>query len=729
MAQDTKVAEKPCSIPTFERNRYFFGKPMTVHDFDAEQQYSIAKSRLLNRLIHGTGILCGMQLSKLTIADGKFTVEISEGAALDCCGNLIVSNRRETVEVRGVPVDGANYLYVKFAECVRQPIMASANVSSCEEVCCYNRIRETFEVFVSGLPAASPTFTGNVKRSDGQGIVGAKVEALQKEIVQYETLTNNNGNFTLQIAASGAASLFDVRASATGFGASTKTNQTASATPLSDFLLLPQTGIAPASVCREATRKYFEDRLRVCPNCDDPRVFLAVINVTEEAVTINQTETDRVRSVLYSNPMLHDLLCDHLADFNNPHRTTADQVAALQSVNGSGNGPNKPYSANIDLVPDSTITITAHSKTIDVKLANDAVRPVHLNNDTINNLLVSDGTITVQSNTAGKNIAIKTNPATSATSVGAATVAGVSKKFSPEDHVHDLANDVVTKDKLAGSVISTLVASDGTITVAADPAAKVIRIKTNPAASVSSVAGTKVFGTSPRYSPDDHAHDLANDTVTKDKLAPTVINTLVVAADDTITVTPDLAARQIRIKANPAKTSDSFRVTTGVVAFNNVEAGDLVHSDQISHNLDATTFAIVLGLESTRQTEGGAAAATIEIGDLFVIQAQRPLLAATYVAGAETFVVHLRDTRRSQNASTPPSTYFVRWWAIPSTSESNIKPELLDATLKRIRSLPGNTMEELVKDLKVKADQLQLVLDRLMADGLVREEGGKFFPI
>jgi len=38
-------------------------------------------------------------------------------------------------------------------------------------------------------------------------------------------------------------------------------------------------------------------------------------------------------------------------------------------------------------------------------------------------------------------------------------------------------------------------------------------------------------------------------------------------------------------------------------------------------------------------------------------------------------------------------------------------------------------MEELVKDLKVKADQLQLVLDRLMADGLVREEGGKFFPI
>ena len=38
MAQETKVEETRCSLQTFERNRYFYGKPMTVSDFEAEGQ-------------------------------------------------------------------------------------------------------------------------------------------------------------------------------------------------------------------------------------------------------------------------------------------------------------------------------------------------------------------------------------------------------------------------------------------------------------------------------------------------------------------------------------------------------------------------------------------------------------------------------------------------------------------------------------------------------------------
>src|SRR6266566_2245099 len=154
MAQETTIQQQTCLIPTFERNRYFFGKPMTVRDFEAEQQYVINKTRLLNRLIHGVGILCGMQVSLPSTVNGKFKVNISEGAALDCCGNLIIVNRlQDGVEVQGGGFpDGTYYLYVKFAECVRQPIMASGNVSSCEEACSYNRIRETFEVFATREP-------------------------------------------------------------------------------------------------------------------------------------------------------------------------------------------------------------------------------------------------------------------------------------------------------------------------------------------------------------------------------------------------------------------------------------------------------------------------------------------------------------------------------------------------------------------------------------------------
>lgn len=37
----------------FERNRYFYGKLLSVDDFDAEQRYMNDKRRMLNRFLHG----------------------------------------------------------------------------------------------------------------------------------------------------------------------------------------------------------------------------------------------------------------------------------------------------------------------------------------------------------------------------------------------------------------------------------------------------------------------------------------------------------------------------------------------------------------------------------------------------------------------------------------------------------------------------------------------------
>src|SRR5215831_1762183 len=218
MAQETTVADTSCLIPTFERNRYFTGKPMMVSDFDAEQRYLIGKSRLQNQLIHGPGIICGLALGDARLADGKLTVEIAEGAALDCCGNLIVVNRTDRVEVqRPADLDGVYYVYIRFSECVRQPIMATTNASQCGEVCCYNRIRETFELI--GLPKTSvtpTTFTGAVKtgaRGDVP-VVGARVKALQSGLVKAATLSDGSGNFSLDV---GSAGSFDIEVSATGF--------------------------------------------------------------------------------------------------------------------------------------------------------------------------------------------------------------------------------------------------------------------------------------------------------------------------------------------------------------------------------------------------------------------------------------------------------------------------------------------------------------------------------
>ena len=46
----------------FERNKYFYGKLLTVDDFETEQRYMNDKRRVLNRFLYGTGVVCGLNV-------------------------------------------------------------------------------------------------------------------------------------------------------------------------------------------------------------------------------------------------------------------------------------------------------------------------------------------------------------------------------------------------------------------------------------------------------------------------------------------------------------------------------------------------------------------------------------------------------------------------------------------------------------------------------------------
>lgn len=70
----------------FERNRYFYGKLLSVEDFQREQSYMNHKRRLLNRLLYGSGILCGMQV----IEADQESISVEMGVALDGYGREIV---------------------------------------------------------------------------------------------------------------------------------------------------------------------------------------------------------------------------------------------------------------------------------------------------------------------------------------------------------------------------------------------------------------------------------------------------------------------------------------------------------------------------------------------------------------------------------------------------------------------------------------------------------------
>lgn len=69
-----------------ERNRYYYGKLLTVRDFEREQDYIRSKNELNNRVLHGAGVVCGMGV---TVSDDT-TLLIESGMALDYSGREIV---------------------------------------------------------------------------------------------------------------------------------------------------------------------------------------------------------------------------------------------------------------------------------------------------------------------------------------------------------------------------------------------------------------------------------------------------------------------------------------------------------------------------------------------------------------------------------------------------------------------------------------------------------------
>src|SRR5688572_8752806 len=77
------------------RNRYFEGKRLTADAFRVEQRYLLDRRRMLNRAIHGWGVVHGFAVG----ADEKQAggLVIGRGLALDECGRELVRVRGETI--------------------------------------------------------------------------------------------------------------------------------------------------------------------------------------------------------------------------------------------------------------------------------------------------------------------------------------------------------------------------------------------------------------------------------------------------------------------------------------------------------------------------------------------------------------------------------------------------------------------------------------------------------
>ena len=96
-----------------ERPRYFFGMLISEHDLNQEQAYFLAKSRRHNRMLHGWGIVAGLEVSAFG-SEGRH-VSVAPGYALDPCGNEINVDESVVVEV---PCDGRSFIALGFEEVV-----------------------------------------------------------------------------------------------------------------------------------------------------------------------------------------------------------------------------------------------------------------------------------------------------------------------------------------------------------------------------------------------------------------------------------------------------------------------------------------------------------------------------------------------------------------------------------------------------------------------------------
>jgi hypothetical protein len=102
----------PEDIGAFERVRYFAGMLLGVNDFEQEQTYFRNKARRHNRLLHGWGIVTGLEV---TPSGSGGQVSVGPGYALDQCGNEIFIGAPIIVDV---PAQGEVAVAVRFEELV-----------------------------------------------------------------------------------------------------------------------------------------------------------------------------------------------------------------------------------------------------------------------------------------------------------------------------------------------------------------------------------------------------------------------------------------------------------------------------------------------------------------------------------------------------------------------------------------------------------------------------------
>jgi hypothetical protein len=150
------------------RNHWFLGKLVTPRDLTDEHRYLAQKLRLHHQRLHGTGIVCGLQIRQ---HDNRLCqdrlVYVEPGSAIDCCGHDILVLERDVIDLESFEAfrelvsagDERTHtlqLCLRYRECPTEEVPVLFDECACDDSeCAPNRILETYAVDLIVDPPAA----------------------------------------------------------------------------------------------------------------------------------------------------------------------------------------------------------------------------------------------------------------------------------------------------------------------------------------------------------------------------------------------------------------------------------------------------------------------------------------------------------------------------------------------------------------------------------------------
>lgn len=142
---------KNMQLYPFERNKYYYGMLLSVESFNTEQKYVNDKRRLINRMVHGSGVVSGLNV----VAIDEQTISLESGLAFDSTGREIVVANPVTKKLsmingyESAMSSGSNtyvYLCIEYSEGEKGQ---AYGLSSDKSGSAHDRIQEGYEIYLT----------------------------------------------------------------------------------------------------------------------------------------------------------------------------------------------------------------------------------------------------------------------------------------------------------------------------------------------------------------------------------------------------------------------------------------------------------------------------------------------------------------------------------------------------------------------------------------------------